>query len=59
MTLMTVKEIAAYLGVTEQAVRNVVMRKGVRRKGSRWKAALYDPNDILQHTGHDDRLRDR
>lgn len=59
MSLMTVKELAAYLGVTEAAIRKVVQRHAVQRRGARWKAALYRPADVLRHTGHRDRLRGR
>lgn len=52
----TVVELAAYLGVTPSAVRQTVRRHGIQSRGQRWKAKLYDPHDVLRHTGHSDRL---
>lgn len=53
MILVTVKEIAAYLGVTESAVRQVVRRKDIKRQGTgHYGAALYWAADVLDHTGH-------
>lgn len=56
---MTVKELAAFLGITESGVRQVIRRKGIVRRGQRWKAALYDPAEVLRHTGGRDRLQGR
>jgi hypothetical protein len=54
--VVTVAELAAYLGVTPSAVRQVVRRHGIQARGQRWKAKLYDPHDVLRHTGRRDRL---
>jgi len=54
--MVTVAELAAYLGVTASAVRHVVRRHGILPVGARWKAKLYDPAEVLRHTGHHDRL---
>lgn len=57
MNLLTVKELAAFLGMTESGVRQVVRRNGVKRRGTGDRgAALYHPLDILRHTGGHDRL---
>jgi hypothetical protein len=54
--MVTVAELAAYLGVTPSAVRHVVRRHGIQPVGARWKAKLYDVQEVLRHTGHHDRL---
>lgn len=54
--MVTVAEIAAYLGVTPSAIRHVVRRHGIRPVGHSWKAKLYAPAEVLRHTGHRDRL---
>lgn len=60
MSLLTVKELAAFLGMTESGVRNVISRHRVKRKGTGGhKAALYEPDDVLRHTGTQDRLSPR
>ena len=57
MTLLTVKEIAAFLGMTESGVRQVIRRNQVQRRATgHFKAALYAADDILRHTGAQDRL---
>lgn len=54
---MTVKEIAAFVGMTDSGIRQVIRRKGVQRRGTGdYGAALYHPRDILEHTGGLDRL---
>ena len=54
--VVTVAELAAYLGITPSGVRQVIRRHGVPARGQRWKAKLYDPHDVLQHSGRHDRL---
>jgi phage antirepressor YoqD-like protein len=57
VTLLSVKEMAAFLGMTESGIRQVIRRNKVQRKATgHFKAALYAPDDILQHTGTRDRL---
>jgi hypothetical protein len=59
VTLLTVKELAAFLGMTESGVRQVIRRKGIERRGTgHFGAALYQPRDVFRHTGTRDRLRD-
>ena len=48
--------LAAFLGVSESRVRQVVARHGIAPVGSRWKAKLYDPRDVVRHAGSGDRL---
>lgn len=58
--LVTVKELAAFLGMTESGVRQVVRRHRVARAGTgRNRAALYRAGDVLRHTGKRDRLDNR
>jgi hypothetical protein len=45
----TVVDIAAYLGVTPRRVRQIVAEHGIQPTGTRWKAKLYDPREILKH----------
>lgn len=55
--LLTVKELAAFLGITESGVRNIISRKQIARKGTGdHKAGLYAPADVLRHSGAEDRL---
>lgn len=54
--MLTAAELAAYLGVTASAIRHLVRRHAIPSTGQRWKAKLYDPADVLRHTGHHDRL---
>jgi DNA-binding transcriptional MerR regulator len=54
--VVTVAELAAYLGITPSAVRHIVRRHRIQPRGQRWKAKLYDPHDVLRHTGRHDRL---
>lgn len=58
MNLLTVKELAAFLGITESGVRQVIRRHNVKRRATgNYKAGLYHPDDVLRHTGAWDRLR--
>lgn len=55
--LLTVAELAAFLGITPSGLRNVICRKRIRRRGTgHRKAALYDAREVLRHTGGQDRL---
>lgn len=54
--MVTVAEIAAYLGLSASRVRHVIRECGVQPVGGRWKAKLYDANEVLRHTGRHDRL---
>lgn len=57
MSLLTVKELAAFLGISESGVRQIVRRKAVQRRGTGdFKAALYDAREVLRHAGTNDRL---
>ena len=57
MILLSIKELAAFLGMTESGLRNVISRHKVKRAGTGpHKAALYRADDVLQHTGTKDRL---
>jgi predicted site-specific integrase-resolvase len=54
--MLTAAEIAAYLGISASGVRQVIRRRKIKPAGQRWKAYVYDPDDILRHTGNRDRL---
>ena len=55
--VLTAAEIAAFIGVTPAAIRQVVHRHGIRPAGrGRHRAKLYRAQDVLQHTGTRDRL---
>lgn len=56
---VTVAELAAYLGVTPARIRQVVAEHGIRPKGHRWKANLYDAWEVIRHAGPHDRLQCR
>lgn len=45
----TVTDLAAYLGVTPARVRQIIAEHHVEPVGRRWKAKLYDPNEVLRH----------
>lgn len=47
----TVVDIAAYLGVTPRRVRQIVAENGIKPTGQRWKAKLYDPQEVFRHAG--------
>lgn len=55
MNRLTAAELAAFLGVTAAAVRQVVKRKGIAPVGKRGKAHLYDVDEVLRHAGGHDR----
>lgn len=55
----TVVDIAAYLGVTPQRVRQIVAEHDIKPTGVRWKAKLYDPREIFRHAGAHHRGNDR
>jgi hypothetical protein len=52
---LTVAEIALYLGMTPSGVRTVISKHKIPSAGTRWKAKLYWPDDVLRHTGTEDR----
>lgn len=54
--LLTVAELAVYLGVTPSGVRQIIRRNGIKPVSRRWKAHLYRPADVLQHADTFDRL---
>lgn len=56
MNHLSADEIAAFLGVTSSAVRQIVRRHGIQHQGKRGKAKLYDPREIIRHAGAHDRL---
>ena len=54
---LTVAELAAFLGMTRAGVRKVISRHQVVAAGKgHFGAKLYDPLDVLRHTGTRDRL---
>lgn len=55
MTALTAAEIAAFLGVTPAAVRQIVSRKGIQANGKVGRAKTYDPLEVLRHAGTHDR----
>lgn len=55
MKRLTAAELAAFLGVTAAAVRQVVKRKGIEPVGKTGKAHLYDVDEVLRHAGTHDR----
>lgn len=44
-----VVDLAAYLGVTPARVRQVIAEHQIQPVGTRWKAKLYDPVEVLRH----------
>lgn len=54
--MVTVAEIAAYLGVTPGYIRQIVATYRIQRVGRYGRAHLYRVADIMRHTGHADRL---
>ena len=52
---LTVAEIAAFLGMSESGLRNVIQRRGIMAIGKRGRANLYDPREVIRHTGTRDR----
>lgn len=55
MRCLTVTEIAAFLGVTPSAVRQIVRRNGIASTGKTGRAKLYDPRTVLDACGAHDR----
>ena len=54
---LTVAELAAFLGMTQSGLRNVISRRRIQPAGKgHFGAKLYDPRDVLRHTGSRDRL---
>jgi hypothetical protein len=54
---LTAAELAAYLGMTPSAVRQAVRRRHIPASGKRGRAAVYDPELVLQATGKRDRRK--
>lgn len=54
--LVTVAELAAFLGLSTSRVRHIIADAGIEPAGQRWKANLYRAGDVLRHTGSSDRL---
>jgi hypothetical protein len=54
--LVTVAELAAFLGLSTSRIRHVIAQHAVPAQGQRWKAKLYDPVEVLRHAGPHDRL---
>jgi transcriptional regulator with XRE-family HTH domain len=52
---LTAAELAAYLGMTPSAVRQTVRRHRIPSAGKRGRAAVYDPQLVLQATKDRDR----
>lgn len=55
MSPLTAAEIAAFLGITAGAVRQIIRRKDVDHVGKIGRAKLYDPAEVLRHAGTHDR----
>lgn len=47
----SVVDLAAYLGVTPARVRQIVAQHNIQPTGQRWKAKLYDPQEVFRHAG--------
>lgn len=56
---MLAVELAAFLGMTPAAVRQVIHRHQIEPAGRDGHAFLYDPKVILTHAGAHDRLTTR
>lgn len=54
--MLSAVELAAYLGVTPDAVRAAVRRHHIPPAGRRGNQKLYDPKRVLQVMGRHDRL---
>jgi len=52
---LTAAEIAAILGITDSGVRQIVRRHGIRSRGKRGRAKVYDPSEVIRHAGGHDR----
>lgn len=57
MNRLTAAEIAAFLGITESGVRQILRRAKpkVEPVGKQGKAHLYDVREVLRHAGTHDR----
>src|SRR5690348_11313210 len=44
----TVIDLAAYLGVTTARVRQIIAQHGIKPVGTRWKAKLYEPREVIR-----------
>lgn len=44
----TVVDLAAYLGVTPRRVRQIIAKHGIQPVGTRWKAKLYEPREVIR-----------
>lgn len=44
----TVVDLAAYLGVTPARVRQIIAQHGIQPVGTRWKAKLYEPREVIR-----------
>jgi hypothetical protein len=44
----TVVDLAAYLGVTPARVRQIIAEHGILPVGTRWKAKLYEPRQVIR-----------
>lgn len=57
---LTVAELAAILGMSRAGVRQIISRRQIKRRGKGdYGANLYDPHDILNHAGGQDRRSPR
>jgi hypothetical protein len=57
--MVTISDIAAYLGVTPGYIRQIVAIYAIHPAGRYGRAHLYWVADITRHTGHSDRLAQR
>lgn len=55
MNGLTAAELGAFLGITAASVRQIVKRKNIEPVGKDGKANLYDPAEVIRHTGAHDR----
>lgn len=55
MNRLTAAELAAFLGVTAAAVRQIAKRHSIEPVGKDGKANVYDPDEVLRHAGAHDR----
>lgn len=53
--LLTVAEIAVFLGITAAGVRQIVKRNNIGHRGKLGRAKLYDVRDVVRHAGAHDR----
>ena len=55
MRPLTAAEIAAFLGVSAGAVRQIAKRKRIAPVGKVGKANVYDAREVIRHAGAHDR----